>query len=428
MCFQLQTKQGRLRFAKVLLSFSLLGIACVISARKVNVSKATISDYAAYWSASRLLLDGQNPYDAEKVFAVQKAVGWAPSALVMRNPPWTFALVLPFGLVAYKFSRILWTILQVLIVLGCASWLWKQYSRSSSTRWVAAIITATLFPALWVLVMGQITPFILLGLVGFLYCETSDRTNSWLQAASLVLIGLKPQLLYLFWVALGLSACWALRNLDCTTRELRRWTLFRRFAILLLATSAIPLAIDPHVFSQYFSYLRNTPILLEAIPTPGNFLRIHTNMRWTQFAPMALGSLWLYYYWRKNRDQWQWSHQMPLLLLVSLATTTYGWFYDQVLLLPVILFAAAQNFPALNKKRAAAVIVSYLTVNVGIATLFQSCQRLSDFRMLWTMPIWCSLYAGLLWMSRVAKRTRDEQLHEQVEDVAAAVYAANLVA
>src|SRR3954470_6790850 len=107
MYFQFQTKQGRLRFAKVLLSFSLLGIACVISAPKVSTSKPTISGYAAYWSASRLLLDGQNPYDAQKVFAMQNAAGWAPSALVMRNPPWTFALVLPFGLVAYKFSRIL---------------------------------------------------------------------------------------------------------------------------------------------------------------------------------------------------------------------------------------------------------------------------------------------------------------------------------
>ncbi|MCU1305726.1 MAG: hypothetical protein JWN45_421 [Acidobacteriaceae bacterium] len=419
------------RLLKYIACFALLAISTWMCVRKLDFSKKLVSDYAAYWSAGRLLITGQDPYDTAKVFALEKTLGRVPVPLVMRNPPWAFGIVLPFGFLSYKLSRILWTLPEILALVLCASWMWTQYARSASSRWVAWLIACTFFPSVWVLVMGQITPFILLGVVGFLYCERNSVSNSWLQASCLVLIALKPQLLYLFWFALALSAFWALRNLDVTSKELRRWALFLKFGFLLIVFSAIALMIDPHVFKQYFNYLRNTPILREVIPTFGVFLRMHTGVTWTQFAPMFIGCGWVLWRWAKRRDCWKWEEEMPLLLLASLLTTSYSWFFDQIVLLPAIIYAAARNFPSRNRVHAALAVVLYLEVNAGVAALFVRGQKLTNFNLLWTTPVWCALFAALLWLGRrnrrgsAVPRAASANCSEPAEPVS---YASNLAA
>jgi hypothetical protein len=397
----------------------------------VNQSGTIVTDYAAYWSASHLLLAGQNPYDAEKVFTLEKSVSSVSVPLVMRNPPWALPFVLPLGLFGYKLSRLWWALPQILILLASASWTWRQYSRSSRFRGLALLVAVTFFPAIWVLYMGQITPFILLGVVGFLYCEFNERSNSWLQAICLVLIALKPQLLYLFWFVLGLSAAWALRDLDSPTRELRRWSLFLKFALLLAAFSAVALIFDSRVFAEYWDYLRKTPILLEPIPTIGNLLRMRTHMPWTQFAPMLVGCGWAFSHWAKRRQGWNWLEGMPLLVLASLLTTTYCWFYDQIVLLPALLYAMGQNFPSRNKIQAMIVVLIYFEVNAGIFALFLHAQKLTNFNLLWTTPVWCGLFAVMCWLgqrNKIASATPQLEPADSPEPEEAPSYASNLAA
>ena len=58
---------------------------------------------------------------------------------------------------------------------------------------------------------------------------------------------------------------------------------------------------------------------------------------WLQFLPSALGLAWFAFYWPRVRRAWRWEEQMPLLLLVSLLTTAYGWPFDLVILLPAVI-------------------------------------------------------------------------------------------
>jgi hypothetical protein len=420
---------ARLRTLKYIACFSLLALSFWLCAHKVNLSKATVSDYAAYWSASRLLLTGHNPYDPAQVLAVEKTVGWVPVPLVMRNPPWAFALVLPFGFFGYKLSRVLWLFPQIAIVIACVPWLWRQHARSGSNRWAAWLLAGTFFPALWVMIMGQITPLILLGVVGFLYCERGQRANGWLQASCLVLIALKPQLLYLFWIALFLSVIRSLQSIESASKENRRWALLAKFAVLLLATSALPLIIDARVWSEYFRYLRDTPILQEIIPTFGNMLRIRTQVRWTQFLPMYGGCAWILWYWIRKRNDWNWSEEMPVLLLASLVTTTYSWFYDQIVLLPAILYVMALNFPTRNRTHLVSVLGLYLVVDFVVVAIFQHGQRLTNFQLLWTAPAWCLLFITLRWLARKMRSEEVEpSLKSPADSTQPASYASNLAA
>ncbi|MCU1310623.1 MAG: hypothetical protein JWO20_1748 [Candidatus Angelobacter sp.] len=417
------------RRRKHLIAFTLLGISLLYCARTVNSDRARVGDFAAYWTASHLLLTGQNPYDVDKVFALEKAIGPLPSPLVMRNPPWLVPLILPLGLFSYQASYSLWAILQTSIVVGCALWMWKQFAPSTSTRWVVWLITLTSLPCILVLVMRQTTPLMLLGVVGFLYCEFNDRSNSWLQAGSLVLISLKPQLLYLFWVALALSALWALRDLDKPTRELRRWFLFFRFGVLLAAFSGFAMIFDIRIFSQYFEYLRNTPILQEGIPTIGNFFRLHTELPWTQFAPMFIGVVWALWHWSKRRQNWDWREQMPSILMASVLTTTYSWLYDQVILIPVVLYALAQNFPGRNRVHVTTALLLCLAANAFVFVIFGKSTGLTDFKLLWTWPVYCILYSALGSLAR--HRSAEEAVPEPegfTKEEEAPSYASNLAA
>jgi hypothetical protein len=78
----------------------------------------------------------------------------------------------------------------------------------------------TFAPAYLVLILGQIGPLILLGLVGFLLCAR-DKHWKWAGAFT-ILISIKPHLLYLFWIALVL---WII--------EKRQWQLMKELTFRL---------------------------------------------------------------------------------------------------------------------------------------------------------------------------------------------------
>jgi len=83
---------------------------------------------------------------------------------------------------------------------------------------------------------------------------------------------------------------------------------------------------------------------------------------------------------------------MPLLLMVSVATASFGWFFDQVVLLPGILQATPWLIGSRSQKKTWAA-VAYLTVN-GL-TLALILSHRTTFWYVWTAPAWLLLY---LWL------------------------------
>jgi hypothetical protein len=287
-------------------------------------------DFVEYWAAGRLNANGLNPYDPEQLLPLQLVAGRdTDEAVMMWNPPWTLALVMPLGLLPARTAQLLWLLFHLAIILYCADWAWRACHGPVKLRWLAWLLALTFLPTGFVLQAGQITPLVLLGIVGFLHFQ---RRNGWLAGACAVLIAIKPHLLYLFWLALLL---W--------TIEQRRWAILLGGLLTGIAATAVALVCNPLVLAQFFDAFAHRPPEQWVSPTPGALLRLAFGKDpfWLQFLPTLAGIIWLVPYWLRYRRSWDWGEQMPLLIMVSFLTACYGaWPFDLVVLLLPLLHAA----------------------------------------------------------------------------------------
>src|SRR5215213_4247809 len=82
-------------------------------------------DFIEYWAAARLTLDGKNPYDGEQLLPLQQAAGRdTDEAVMMWNPPWTLAVVLPLGAIEPRPAQLLWLAINLAAILICGDRLW----------------------------------------------------------------------------------------------------------------------------------------------------------------------------------------------------------------------------------------------------------------------------------------------------------------
>jgi hypothetical protein len=293
------------------------------------------------------------------------------------NPPWTLAFILPLAWLSYSSAYLLWTAVSFSIVIVCADKLWCQYGGTPHRRYLAWIIALTFLPTITVIGLGQIGPLLLLGITTFLLFP--DR-RPLLAGVSSLLIAIKPQLLYLFWVALAL---WAIRG--------RRWALLTAVPAAVAAASLLPLLIRPTIFADYIQQFYVARLLANPSPTLGTLLRSSPilSARWLQFVPSMIGLLWFLWYWN-NREDWRWSAEIPLLLLVSIVTTSYGWLFDQVTLLPAVFQIMCDMEREKNGIRKWSVVLTYLLVSVGI--VFCLARRATGVAYVWIAPAWLILY------------------------------------
>jgi len=338
----------------LIMTLGLLGWQLVDLLRDIATQQLSIDDFAEYWAAARLHLTGGNPYSPEQMMAIQKSIGWQHDMpVILWNPPWTLPFILPFGLPAYTIARLLWLIFHLALVIFCSDCLWRFYGGMTKYRWLAWVVGTTFVPTLFALRMGQIGPMILFGVVTFLYFE--QRQQLFLAGAASVMVAIKPHLLYLFWPAL---LFWAM--------DRRNWPLLLGGLTAGLMATVIPLIFNPSVINQYLNLTTNQPPFYWATPTLGALLRLFFGIEknWLQFMPSVAGLLWFSLYWLKRRSAWDWREQIPLLLLVSVVTTSYCWSFDQVILLPAVIQATTWIFHGSGRILITMTILAYLIINV----------------------------------------------------------------
>ena len=293
-----------------------------------------VRDFVEYWAASRLLLTGKNPYGPQELFELQRSVGWSDSIpLLMWNPPWTLSFTLPFGLASFDVAQLLWLLFNTFIVVFCAKQLWLIYGGPPTAYRKAWLVVLTFAPAYLVLLLGQIGPLILLGLVGFLHCA---RNKFWIWAGAFtILVFIKPHLLYLFWLALIL---WTIVK--------RQWSLMIGIIVSGFIAATIPLLFRPSVYTDYMQLntIKNLPTPYDwQTPTIGGAARLLFGGEkiWLQFVPCFIGIVWLLFHWHKSKNQWEWTEQLPGLIVASLATSPFAWSFDYIVLLPAIIQVAS---------------------------------------------------------------------------------------
>src|SRR5579862_3867255 len=341
------------------------------------------NDFASYWTAGRLLLRGLNPYDSDRVLALERDLGFNGSTpLVMLNPPWALPLVAPLGTLSYSTAKVVWLVTGILLVLVSIYWLWQLYGVGEK-RLIGWLVAGVFLPIAVVLALGQMGPFIVFGLAAFLRWESAGADYA--AGAALVLVALKPHLVFLLWPALVLVAF-----------QSRRWKMFLTFLILICAACAVAVAIDPHAFQQYTALIQSRRLAMQENPTLAGVMQHLTGSAEVQYIPACAALLWLGLYWIGRRAEWKWRDRLPILLLVSMASVSYAWFFDQIVLLPAVLCATAGLLRAERRLQFVAAMV-YGAINLAVLILILNHR--TTFWYAWTATAWLLLYLWVRWMS-----------------------------
>jgi hypothetical protein len=343
-------------------------------------------DFIEYWASARLLLDGRNPYSPEQQFALQHSV--VPNTdrpLMMWNPPWTLFFIMPFGLLSFSLAHALWSILIFVCLLFCSAHLWRIYGGPTDRYRTAWLACFSFVPTYLTLYVKQIDPLVLLGLVGFLYFH--ERKRDWLAGLSLTLVAIKPHLVYLFWIAL---IAWLLKH--------RQWKIMLGAAAGGVIASLIPLMFAPDIFSQYLDlYSTNaapkpfdwkTPTLSTALG-----LLFGLEHVWIRYVPSVFALTWFVFYWRKNRNEWNWTQETPLLLLVSQATTVFAWVWDQILLLPVLIYGAVWATHGGPTRIVVVALVGFLIIDLAPILVMSGFLIPEGFSLFWMVPLFLLVYS-----------------------------------
>jgi hypothetical protein len=332
-----------------------------------------LRDYVEYWAAGQLLAEGNNPYDPELIQELERQAGRDEDGILMWNPPWALPLVLPLGMLPLRTGHLVWLLLNLVLIAVCADTLWRIYGGPSSRRLVALLLACTFMPAYFALIVGQISPFLLVGAVAFLVLVRQGYDLA--AGAATVLLAVKPHLAYLFWLALLL---WTIRE--------RRWRILAGGVLAATGLTAIALAFDPAVLGQYWHTVTTSPPAQYRSPTIGTLIRLALGdgAFQLQFLAMLPGLAWFGVYWWRHRADWSWTERFPLLLLVSILTTAYGgWAFDLVLLVVPVMQIAARLAGQVSRRLRLAGLAAYILFNILALAMV-----LSDVE-----------YLGFIWMT-----------------------------
>jgi hypothetical protein len=239
------------------------------------------------------------------------------------------------------------------------------------------VLAIVFTPGLNALRIGQISPWLLAGVVGFLIAERGRRDL--LAGASLSVLMIKPHVAYLFWLA---ALWWAWQSR-------RRGVLVGWLAALVVA-SAITLVLVPDLFANYLSAAGDPP-LGWATAAVGFWLRalVGPERAWLQFLPFIVGLAGLaIWFWRRH-GPWVWANLASPLLLCSVLTTPFGWSFDQIVLLPVVLDLVARLRRAKPVQQATALGLLGL---FQLALLTQNYYQFGDHFSVWYAMALAVLY------------------------------------
>ena len=342
-----------------------------------------INDFIEYWTATRLLLQGGNPYSPTELLAAQRALGWMETEpLMMWNPPWTLSFTLLFGLLDYDTAQFVWFVSHALILFVGSQVLWKIYGGSAGKSHYPVIAVLSFAPTYFALLLGQIGPLVLLGLIAFL---ASVKRYAWVLAGStLTIAAIKPHLLYLVWLAL----------LFWTVKE-KKWQLSIAFLAAGISLSLLPLWFDGQVYSRYFQLLAAGGVVRPldwATPSLGTALAqlFAIPDAWIRWLPGLAAAAWLFWYWSHRNRQWDWLTELPLLLSVSIATASFAWTFDHIVLLPAVVQAAVWVSQCEAKRKRAVIVGMYIMLAAALVLIKVFVRN--DFWYFCTAPTYLLLF------------------------------------
>ena len=307
----------------VILLLASLGLLSAVLYRN-----AANRDFICYWSSAKLLRAHENPYSAAAVLRIENAAGAGyREPFIMRNPPWALFLVAPLGFFSAPVAAFLWLLTLIataLLAIKCLR---------MGTR-PPPLVVYLFAPIIGCAMAGQTSIFLLAGIAFFF--KYHHRLQIW-SGLALLMPAMKPHLFLLLWPVI---------LIECIRRK--EWRVLAAFGGVLAAASAIPLFFDIHIWTHYLAAIRGEHIDQQYLANLSFLLRfmVPGHPVWVQALPSALGMGFLCrYYWRR-RNVWDWRVDGAALLLISTMVSPYSWPFDQLLLIPAIIYVCSARASA----------------------------------------------------------------------------------
>ena len=353
----------------------LIAIACALAVLFTTLFLGVMSfnrtmvarrDFIVYWATGQQLVHHGNPYDPVAISQIEHDAGFQGGAsYYMRNAPWALPLALPLGYASPMVAALPWSLFMLGLLIISVRILRKLFgSPGNHLEWLGYCFP----PALYCVILGQTSIFLLLGFTLFLRLH---KTRPFAAGAALWLCTLKPHLFLPFALVLLVWIVVA-----------RAWRVLAGGVAAFAAGALVTTWIDPAAWSQYAYYMRTSVVTREFTPCLGDLLRdsIHPSAEWLAFVPAVVACVWaLMWFWPRRRT-WDWLEQGSLLVLVSLLVAPFGWIFDQTLALPAVLGGVSRTSSQLLLS---ALALIYILVEIQLIRF-----DLHSAVYLWPTPAW----------------------------------------
>ncbi len=238
-------------------------------------------DLTQYWTAAHLV--AKNPYSMElsKQFELSRGVDITP--LITKIPPWAIMVVLPLGLLGYHSSFAFWALMSVVVIGGCAYSI--GHDLNSTPSLAPAVLPFIFGPTFVLLILGQYTVLVLLGVV--LFSFFARKRQDWLAGASLLLPLGKPHVVLLFLIAIAL---WIVHS--------KRWSILFSGSLALASASLAAILINRYIFLQFWQRTMLVVHETESYPNVGGLLYSISGLHVLALLPQIAGLIWLVFYWK----------------------------------------------------------------------------------------------------------------------------------
>lgn len=387
----------------------LAAIAIVLFFFPLKAGSFGTMDFIQYWSAWDLMVHGKNPYDPALLHETQIALTSGAAPLVYSwNPPWTYIVLAPLLELPFTAAANAWLILQVAALLFMATKLPKALKVPSLGPVWGAVAVLAFLPTLYTLRYGQLGVLFALSITCFLLAINNQ--NFRLAGLSLIPLSAKPHLFLLCAIP---GILWLFQIPRASRRDFLVGAVGGGVVLLALTFATSPLSFtwwlasitsdgasaSPLItFQNWMAHTTATAIRLLAIATTGH------NPLWPlKVVPLiSCFATALYFIWR--RPTIDWSVTLPPILCLSLATASYGWVFDQTVLILCNYLIFARAFS--KGWRSIEWYVLLVAVSVQVTLLVLTVTSLMFFHFFFLLP-W--LYLGLLTAVPQRERTRGEE-------------------
>jgi hypothetical protein len=322
----------------VLKAISLLSIITLVVligvAHPANYGDLGTNDFIQYWRSWEALRRGLNPYDPEVLATFHDKIKWYSLSW---NPPWTFTLLAPVLSFSLGVSSTIWLLIQLLFLLLLAVTVPAALKMEPFNLSLRAFTVATFFPLLSSIYWGQLGSLLVSSLALFLYLQ--QRNSLFLAGLALIPLSVKPHLLFLFAIPglLWLTQLPKIKAIRFICGAVSGGT----------ALLAITLTLNPAAISEWLAAMNNSSMqsTIKGVPfenwqtaTIASWLRTLLASNYIPTWPLKVVPLTAFavtaiYFTAKREVKIEWQEIAPWLLPLTLLFNSYGWAFDQSVLI-----------------------------------------------------------------------------------------------